>query len=121
MQGDLFHFPLVFTIFKGLFGKVDMLRYLKIRPSLFWDINGNILNEENNRTLIIERVLNLGNLSEWYEIVIYYGLDIIKEEVKNAGDLYPKTISFVETYLDIPKTKLKCFTRKQLNQEVWNL
>jgi hypothetical protein len=98
-----------------------MLNYLNIRPSLFWDIDRNILNEENNRKLIIERVLNLGNLSEWIEIVKYYGLDIIKEEVKKAGDLYPKTISFIETYLDIPKTKLRCSTRKQLNQEVWNL
>jgi hypothetical protein len=98
-----------------------MLQSLKIRPSLFWDVDKNLLTEENNRTFIIERVINLGNLAEWNEIVKYYGLDIIKEEVLKAGDLYPKTISFIESYLEIPKTKLSCFIRKQLNQPQWNL
>jgi hypothetical protein len=98
-----------------------MLSHLKIRPSLFWDVDKNLLTEENNRSFIIERVINLGNLAEWNEIVRYYGLDIIKEEVLKAGDLYPKTISFIESYLDIPKTKLSCFIRKQLNQPHWNL
>jgi hypothetical protein len=98
-----------------------MLQFLKIRPSLFWDVDKNLLTEENNRTFIIERVINLGNLAEWNEIVNYYGLDIIKEEVVKAGDLYPKTISFIESYLYIPKTKLSCFIRKQLNQPHWNL
>ena len=98
-----------------------MLNHLKIRPSLFWDVNKSLLTEDNNRTIIIERVINLGNLAEWDEIVRYYGLEIIKEEVLKAGDLYPKTISFIESYLNIPKTKLSCFIRKQLNQPHWNL
>jgi hypothetical protein len=98
-----------------------MLQFLKIRPSLFWDVDKNLLTEENNRTFIIERVINLGNLAEWNGIVNYYGLDIIKEEVLKAGDLYPKTISFIESYLEIHKTKLSCFIRKQLNQPHWNL
>lgn len=98
-----------------------MLSHIKIRPSLFWDVDQNLLTEENNRTFIIERVINLGNLAEWNEIVRYYGLDIIKEEVLKAGDLYPKTISFIENYLGIPKTKLSCFIRRQLNQPHWTL
>ena len=101
--------------------KAKMLRFLKIRPSLFWDVDKNLLSEENNRTFIIERVINLGNLSEWNEIVNYYSLEIIKEEVLKAGDLYPKTISFIESYLDIPQTKLSCFIRKQVSQPHWNL
>jgi hypothetical protein len=98
-----------------------MLKTLKIRPSLFWDIDPEILSEENNRTLIIERVTNLGNLLEWKQIVEFYGIDTIKLELMKAGDLYPKTIAFVESYLNIPKTSLKCYTRKQLNQPHWNL
>jgi hypothetical protein len=98
-----------------------MLNHLKIRPSIFWDVDKSFPTEENNRTFIIERVINLGNLAEWIEIVRYYGLEIIKEEVLKAGDLYPKTISFIESYSDIPKTKLSCFIRKQLNQPHWNL
>jgi hypothetical protein len=98
-----------------------MLKILNIRPSLFWDVDPEILSEENSRTLIIERVTNLGNLSEWLQIVRFYGLDTIKEELVKAGDLYPKTIAFIESYLEIPKSNLRCYTRKQLNQPHWNL
>lgn len=98
-----------------------MLKSLKIRPSLFWDVDKKLLTEENNRTLIIERVINLGDLAEWNEIVRYYGLESIREEVIKAGELYPKTISFIESYLYIPKTNLRCFIRRQLNQPHWNL
>lgn len=98
-----------------------MLKLLNIRPSLFRDIDPEILSEENNPTLIIERVTNLGTLSEWLQIVRFYGIESVKQELLQAGDLYPKTISFIETYLNIPKTRLKCYTKKQLNQPHWNL
>ncbi len=98
-----------------------MLNSLNIRPSLFWDVDPEILSEENNRTLIIERVTNLGNLSEWKQIVEFYGLETIKQELLQAGDLFPKTIAFIETYLNIPKTSLRCYTKKLLNQSHWNL
>ena len=98
-----------------------MLKSLNIRPSLFWDVDPEILSEENNRTLIIERVTNLGNLSEWKQIVEFYGLETIKRELLQAGDLFPKTIAFIESYLNIPKTSLRCYTKKLLNQSHWNL
>ncbi len=41
-----------------------MLKVLKIRPSLFWDIDPEKISEEENRRIIIERVINLGNLFE---------------------------------------------------------
>jgi len=91
-----------------------MLQFLNIRSSLFWDVDPDILSEENNRTLIIERVLNLGNLEEWKEIVRYYGLETIKAEVVKAGDLFPKTVAFVESYLKIPKKELRCYIKKRL-------
>jgi hypothetical protein len=91
-----------------------MLKHLKIRDSLFWDIDQKQFSEDKNRTLIIERVLNYGNISEWIEIVKYYGLPVIRQEVKKAGDLDPKTMAFIETYLHIPKSRLKCYTRKLL-------
>ena len=100
---------------------VNMLKELKIRPSLFWDIDPEKISEKENRRIIIERVINLGNLSEWIQIVNYYGLETIKKEIIYAGDLYPKTLAFIESYLGIQKSDLRCYTKKQLNQQLWSL
>jgi hypothetical protein len=91
-----------------------MMLHLRIRPELFWDLDKNRMSEETSRRIIIERVLTLGNLSEWQEIVRYYGLYTIKKEIRNAGTLDPKTIAFIETYLKINKEGLRCYIKKQL-------
>jgi len=98
-----------------------MLKYLNIRPVLLWDLNLNLISEETNRSIIIERVINLGNPSEWTQLVNYYGIETIKKEIIHAGDLYPKTLAFIETYLNIHKSDLRCYTKKQSNQAHWNL
>ena len=96
-----------------------MLLHLKIRTELFWDLDKNRMSEETNRRIIIERVLTLGNLSEWQDIVRFYGLETIKKEIRNAGYLDPKTIAFIETYLKINKEDLRCYIKKQVMPIFW--
>ncbi len=93
--------------------------HLKLRPELFWDLNIREMNEQTHQRIIIERVITLGNLDEWKEIVNFYGLDDIKSAVINAGTLDPKTMSFIESYLGIPKEQLRCYTKKQSAPQYW--
>ena len=92
---------------------------LKLRPALFWDLNIPEMNEQKNERIIIERVITLGNLDEWKAIVNYYGLEDIKSVVLKAGNLDPKTISFIETYLNIRKEELRCYKKKQSAPQFW--
>ena len=94
--------------------------HLKIRHELFWDLDRDRISENTSRRIIIQRVLSLGNLSEWSELVRFYGLKIIKKEIRLVGYLDPKTIAFVETYLNINKRELKCCTKKQSTTTFWN-
>lgn len=93
---------------------------LKIRSELFWDVDPLRLDEEKNKSLVIERVLSYGNLSEIRIIFNLYGKDTIANVVKRLGYLDPKTFAFITGYLGIPKKEMKCFTKKQLNQQHWD-
>jgi hypothetical protein len=92
----------------------------KIRKELFWDISPEQLDIQRNRRLIIDRVLQYGNLKEFIYILDLYGIEKIKQEVKQIAYLDPKTLEFVSGYFNIDKKELKCFIKKQLNQAHWN-
>jgi hypothetical protein len=93
---------------------------LKIRPELFWDTDLLSLDAEKNKSLVIERVLSYGNLSELKIIFELYGRDTIANVIKQVGYLDPKTFAFIRGYLNIPKKDMKCFIKKQLSQQYWD-
>ncbi len=90
----------------------------QIRKELFWDVNDPDM--ERNKRLVVDRVLQFGNLSELKYIIDLYGIDQIIQEVKHIGYLDPKTLAFVINYLQINKEDLKCFTKKQSTQQHWS-
>ncbi|HPJ79700.1 MAG TPA: hypothetical protein P5086_11210 [Prolixibacteraceae bacterium] len=92
---------------------------LKIRPELFWDLDKSKLSEYRNQRIIIERVLSLGNIQEFKEIIQFYGMETIRKEIAKAGSLDPKTLEFVLTFLKINKKELLCCTRKQSTPSFW--
>ena len=91
---------------------------VQIRKELFWDIKNPDINK--NKRLIIDRVLQYGNLAELKYIFNLYGRKEISEEVKQIAYLDPKTLSFVINYLQIKKEDLKCFKKKQSTHQHWN-
>lgn len=93
---------------------------MDIREQLFWDIDTENFDFEKNKTLIIERVLNYGTISEFKAVLNYYGFDIIRQELKKVGYLEPKTLEFVTSFFNIDKKMLRCYTKKQSNQAHWN-
>lgn len=93
---------------------------LNLPKSLFWDLDINSLDDQKNRRLIIERVFSMGDLPDIKEIVRYYGLEIIKKEVIHAGNFDNKTLAWLSIFLNIPKTKFKCYIKRQSNQVLWN-
>jgi hypothetical protein len=93
---------------------------LNLPKSLFWDLDINSLDDQKNRRLIIERVFSMGDLPDIKEIVCYYGFEIIKKEVIHAGNFDNKTLAWLSIFLNIPKTKFKCYIKRQSNQVLWN-
>jgi len=93
---------------------------LPFRRELFWDIDFANLNLEKHKRLIIERVITLGNLEEFRQLLVIYKTEIIRQTIMELGYLDPKTMNFVISYFEIDKNQLRCYTKKQSTQQHWN-
>ena len=87
------------------------IKTMKIRKSLFWDVDYKKLNYQKDANFIIGRVLDFGNLKEYKEILKFYGLSKIKKVAKRHIFSDIKSANFWSLILKIPFNKLKC-TRK---------
>jgi len=90
-----------------------MLQHLKLRNELFWDIDLDKLDERKNKRLIIERVLNLGEIEEFLELVSFYNRKTLLNELTNIAYFDPKTLKFIISYFGVKQEDLKCFIQKQ--------
>lgn len=86
---------------------------MKLRESLFWDVDYKKLDYKKDANFIIGRVLDFGNLEEYKEILKFYGLSKIKKVAQNHIFSDTKSANFWSLILKIPLNKLKC-TRKPL-------
>jgi len=87
---------------------------------LFWDLDPRILDEQKNKTIIIERVFTRGDIEDLKILFQLYNTEIIKQEIVKAGFLDKKTLNWASRFLKIPKTKFKCYTKIQSRQVHWN-
>lgn len=90
-----------------------------LRRQLFWDVNYDSVQWNNNYRFVIERVLERGTFDEWQEIKQHYGLDKIKETALQARWLDNTTLAFCSNYFQIPKEQFRCYTLKSLNPAPW--
>ena len=93
---------------------------LPLRRELFWDTDFDNLNSDTHKRLIIERVLSLGNLDEFYYLLETYDTQTLVSIILQIGYLDPKTLSFVVNFFNISKNKLKCYMQKQSQVTHWN-
>jgi hypothetical protein len=96
------------------------MKKLPLRKELFWDVNFQKLDINTHKRLIIERVLSLGNLNEFFFLLSTYDRNTIKQVVKQAGNLDAKTIEFAASYFEINRTDIKCYTKKQSTHIHWD-
>lgn len=96
------------------------MKQLKISKLSFWDIDFEKLDEEKNSQFIIQRIMEYGLFEEILSIIRFYGKKRVSEEIRNASWLGKKTLSFCCVLFHLKPTDFKCYTKKQLNQELWN-
>jgi hypothetical protein len=92
----------------------------KLSSHLFWDVDTDKLNSENNKKFIIGRVLNYGVISDWDYIKNYYGVEIICNIAVTIKDLDPKSVSLISLLSNVPKEQFKCYATIQSQPKHWN-
>lgn len=93
---------------------------LKLRPSLFWDVNVEEVDLQKHRSSVIERITTRGRWNEFKAILEFYGKDTVKNTLLNARYLDKRTLSFCSLIFDTPITEFRCYKLAQLNPEHWN-
>lgn len=92
----------------------------QLNKAHFWDVDITKMDQEKSKRLIIERIINFGNLHEIKLIREFYGIKEITSILTNLNYIDPKTLNFVSLLFQVPKSKFKCYTRKQLTHQPWN-
>lgn len=87
---------------------------------LFWEFDYDKLDWQRSYRTIIERVIEWGKPEEWETMIRFYGRDrIIKALKDDIPYVTDQGVEAVCTYFQLSKTELKCYTKKQLQQEHW--
>ncbi len=74
-------------------------KYPSIRKHLLWEYDWEKINFQKMEIVIIERVIERGDPSEWQEIVNFYGKDKILEVADRSTRLDQKHKNFTQIYL----------------------
>jgi len=88
---------------------------LKLRKSLFWDIDPEQLNAISSRKLIVERVLTRGNIFEFKQLIRFYTISELSQTALKIGRMDAQTLNFISGYLDIPKENFLCYKKELSN------
>ncbi len=88
---------------------------LKLRDSLFWDIDPKRLNAHSSKMLIVERVLTRGNMFEFKQLIKFYPVRELSQIVLKIGYMDARSLNFISGYLNIPKENFLCYRKKLSN------
>jgi hypothetical protein len=91
----------------------------KISPALLWEYNLETFDWQAARSIVVERVLKLGNRGDFYAAIrLYGGLEnfrkIIRDEV---GGLNSEDISLVKNIFQIPENELNSVKRQEAREK----
>lgn len=95
----------------------DLVKQLK--SQYFWDVDRKILDDNNSKRLIIERVFSLGTLKEINLVINHYGKEETQMVICRLHYLDPKTLNFVSKFFNMPKKKFACYNKSLLHQQYW--
>ena len=99
--------------------KNSKYRFANLSKHLLGDLDLTKLDEQQNKTIIIERVFTRGDIDDLRIIFRLYKTEIIKQEIVKAGFLDKKTLNWASSFLNINKTNFQCYTKIQSMQKHW--
>jgi hypothetical protein len=71
-----------------------------INPALLWEYDLDTFNYEKSYKIVIERILQMGNLEEWRNMVKFYTKEQILETIEWSAQLDKRDKDFSKFFLD---------------------
>ena len=95
-------------------------RNAEVRPSLLWEYDLEKFDWQQMRNEVVQRVLERGRMDDFYAILNLYGVEGVKEALREIPYMNDKDMNFVCVAFDLRKEELKCYTKKQSMPLHWN-
>lgn len=85
----------------------------------FWDVDMNNIDYDKHARYVMEKVIDRGTFDDFIAIRKFYGDKKIKKEIVEASWIGDKEIYFCCAVFDLEPKDFKCYTKKQLNPQLW--
>ncbi len=72
----------------------------QIRKHLLWEYDLGVFDYQRSKKIVIERIIERGNLKEWREMLLFYGRETVLEVARNSKQLDHKEKNFTEIFVD---------------------
>ena len=105
----------------GFFEEYAKLGSEKINPALLWDQDLSTFDWWKGRYLVVQRVIERGRPEDFCAAFkMYGGIKGFREIIKYVPYLSPKDMNFACVYFELNKEDLRCYTRRQLRERLFN-
>lgn len=91
-----------------------------LSPHLFWDVDSSLINWEENKVFIVQRILEYGLLSDWMTLYQAAGIIEIGAIAKQIRSLDLKSLTFISTLANIQITDFTCYNTQRSMPQHWN-
>ncbi len=91
-----------------------------INPVLLWEYDLINFDYQQMRNVVVQRVIERGWPDDWYAALNLYGIEGMREAVKQIPYLNAKDMNFASLIFKIELSEMKCYKKKQLQQGHWN-
>jgi len=92
-----------------------------INHSLLWEYDIDNFDWHNSKSLVVQRVIELGEPEDYYAAFdLYDGIEGFREIIKTLPYLSNIDINFVCLFFNLKREELRCCTRRQSSQKHWN-
>ena len=92
---------------------------LNLSPVAFWDVAFDKIDFETDSLFVMNKVFNYGLWSDILEVLNYYGIERVKNEIVQAAYLKKTALSFLCLILELDESDFKAYQRRQARKQIW--
>lgn len=97
-----------------------MKKTITLSKHLFWDVDTSEYDIDKYNVWTIQRVLEYGEMSDWKQILDYFGLQHIVDACKRMRTLDPRALAYICLLSNTKEEDYRCYHTRQLNHTLWN-
>jgi hypothetical protein len=93
---------------------------MQLTRAIFWDTRYETISWEKNASYVVDRVLHFGTLSDWHQVLAYYGREKVRDIVLKLRHLDKRVLAYCAAFFNTPKEQFRCYNTEPSVRQLWN-